>query len=379
MTAFRLSRHHLTKRAPAALATKVAGTMGGAQAQVLSAAQLSIWSRVRVPSIGVLDDAIWKERKLARVWCMRRTLFLVPSDEVALFIRGTAGRAEYNYRWARAKVSSGKLLDRLLDHMADFMNRPRSRNEIARHLESKGYRLRLKAGGGWGDSRAVPWVEVGGGQLPVGFLIHTLGAREAVCSGPSAGNESTYVRADRWVPNWKDVPRDEAEDGLLTKYLGAYGPSTLTDFALWMGLYVKDARKIWVRAHGKMAPVEVDGWKAELLGADASDMERAELEGTNLHLLPNFDAFLLGHRSHRNIVDARNHKRVYRDQGWVSPVLLANGRAAGVWSYHQRKGELEVRVDSFTRLSAAEKSQAEEAATGLGRFLGSERVRTTFV
>lgn len=93
---------------------------------------------------------------------------------------------------------------------------------------------------------------------------------------------------------------------------------------------------------------------------------------------PNFDTFLLGHKSHRNVVDERNHKKVYRDQGWVSPVLLVNGRATGVWSYGQRKDQLEVRIAPFTNLSAEAKSQAREEASGLGGFLGSEEVRTSF-
>src|SRR2546422_2463564 len=47
VAAFRLSRHHLASRAPASALVQVAGDMGGAQAQVLSAAQMSLWTRTR--------------------------------------------------------------------------------------------------------------------------------------------------------------------------------------------------------------------------------------------------------------------------------------------------------------------------------------------
>jgi hypothetical protein len=310
---------------------------------------------------------------------MRRTMFLVPSDELALFVRGTTRRAEYHYRWVPDGVSSRKLLDRLLDDVIEFLDRPRSRSEIALHLESKGHRLKLRAGGGWGDNRSVPCVEIGDGLISVGSLIHTIGAREAICSGPNIGNESTYVRADRWVPDWKDLARDEAEKGLVKKYLGAYGPSTLADFALWMGLYVKDAKELWIQVLKEVTQVDVEGWKAQVLEADASDLEGAKLDGPNVHLLPNFDTFLLGHKSHGNLVDERNHKRVYRDQGWVSPVLLVNGRTAGVWSYHQSRNGLEVRVEPFAKLPAIVKSRAREEASRLGQYLGSGGVDTSFV
>ncbi len=98
MAAFRLSRHHLSKRAPAAALGSAAGDMMGAQAQVLLAAQMSLWTRVEVPSIQDVDTALWKERTLVRAWCMRRTMFLLPSDELAIFTRGTARRPGYNLR-----------------------------------------------------------------------------------------------------------------------------------------------------------------------------------------------------------------------------------------------------------------------------------------
>jgi DNA glycosylase AlkZ-like len=94
VAAFRLSRHHLSKRAPAAALGSVANDMTGAQAQVLLAAQMSLWTRVKVPRIQDLDAALWKERTLVKAWCMRRTMFLLPSDELAVFARGTARRPE---------------------------------------------------------------------------------------------------------------------------------------------------------------------------------------------------------------------------------------------------------------------------------------------
>src|SRR5207245_8685969 len=47
VSAFRLSRHHLIDQAPASGLVQVAGDMGGAQAQLLSAAQISLWARTR--------------------------------------------------------------------------------------------------------------------------------------------------------------------------------------------------------------------------------------------------------------------------------------------------------------------------------------------
>src|SRR5512132_2200532 len=77
VAAFRLARHHLLERAPTKALLSVVGDMGGAQAQLLSAAQLSLWSRVRDLRITDIEDA-FRKRRLVKAACMRRTLFLVP-------------------------------------------------------------------------------------------------------------------------------------------------------------------------------------------------------------------------------------------------------------------------------------------------------------
>lgn len=97
VAAFRLSRHHLSERAPKKALISVAGDMAGAQAQLLSAAQISLWSRVRGLQIAHVEEAL-SERTLVKASCMRRTLFLVPSKELAIFIRGSARRAEKEVR-----------------------------------------------------------------------------------------------------------------------------------------------------------------------------------------------------------------------------------------------------------------------------------------
>ena len=352
--------------------------MAGAQAQVLSAAQMSIWARVRSATALGLDAAMWRDRTLVRAWGMRRTMFLLPAGELAVYARGTHRRSAYNLKLAEERASSGRALGRLLDDILDALAEPRTREDLAQMLRDRGHRLTSKAGGGWGDSRPVPFVRVGGASLSVGFLLHAISAKEVICSGPNAGNRATYVRADRWLPHWRDLPVEEAERGLLARYLRAFGPATLADFALWVGMYVPDAKHIWSLQSDNLVQVEAAGQQAWSLRSDLQDLEEATLDEPSVRLLPFFDSFLLGHRSHLNVVDEENRKKVYRAQGWVSPVLLAGGRARGVWSHVLRGRELRVTVTPFSALPSHAKALAEEEASDLGRFLGCADVETTF-
>ena len=377
VAAFRLSQHHLSNRQPSASMASVLAHIGGAQSQVLSAAQMSIWARVKGARIRRVNSAIWNDHTLVRAWAMRRTMFLLPSDQLAVFVRGTTRRAAYHFREALSRVGSKEKLDALLDAVLGALKEPRTRSDLAEILsKSHGYELKSKAGGGWGNKRPVPWIKVGEALLPVGWLLHVIAARDVIVSGPGDGNEATYVRADKWIPHWKDTTVEKAERELLVKYLRAFGPTTLQDFAVWAGMYVRDAKPIWESEAENLVHLDVEGWKASILQSDLWDLEKAELDEQVVRLLPYFDSFLLGHKSHRNLVDQRNHKKVYRDQGWVSPVLLVDGRAQGVWSHDQKKGILNVRVTPFSRISSDVSSQIREETSDLGRFLECSDVKT---
>src|SRR5437667_11888753 len=88
VAAFRLSRHHLSKRQPSASMASVLGDIGGAQSQVLSAAQLSIWARVKGARIRQVNSAIWSDHTQVRAWARRRTMFRITSEPPPDFVRG---------------------------------------------------------------------------------------------------------------------------------------------------------------------------------------------------------------------------------------------------------------------------------------------------
>jgi uncharacterized protein YcaQ len=379
VAAFRLSRHHLVARAPAGRMVSVLGDVAGTQAQLLSAAQIALWSRVRNVGLDDIATALWKDRVLVKAWCMRRTMFLLPSDSLALFVRGSARRARRETQWVLSHDVSERGLDRLLEGVLDALCRPLTQSALADELSgSLRYQKRyIAGGGGWGNRRKLPWIEVEGLALPAGYLLHLVGAVGVICSGPNVGAESTYVRADRWVPEWKDTTGEEAEGELLRHYLRAFGPATLADFRLWTGMFASDAKEIWERGEDEMTRVEVEGVSSFVLRSDLESLVEAELDRPVVRLLPYFDSFVLGHKSHRNIVSEGNHLKVYRPQGWVSPTLLIDGRAEGIWSYAKKKnGRLSVLLEPFTRLPRGVVSRLREEADDLGRFLGCPDVET---
>ncbi|MGD8402515.1 MAG: winged helix DNA-binding domain-containing protein [Anaerolineales bacterium] len=374
VTAFRLARHHLLERASAKKLLQVAGDMAGAQAQLFSAAQLSLWARVRDLRVEHIEKALI-ERSLVRTACMRRTLFLIPSSELALFVRGTARRAEKEIRWALGKGVPERVIERAIDVTLDAMNQPLTRPEIAERVSrALGVGKQNVHGGGWGSRRKVASVPVGALTYPVVDLLHLVGARGVVCYGPDRDGQPTFVRADVWIPGWQDVPEEQAENELLRRYLRTFGPVTVRDFAWWTGITLTEARAIWARQQAGLTSVDVEGWEGTVLQDDLDELKRTALDHPHVRLIPYFDSFLLGHKDRAHLVTKDRHAEVYRPQGWVAPVLLVDGRVAAVWKHVQEGKRLCLEMTKFGPLSKQITAQIREEAYDLGRFLGFKDV-----
>ncbi|HVN15788.1 MAG TPA: winged helix DNA-binding domain-containing protein [Anaerolineales bacterium] len=375
VAAFRLARHHLLERAPAKALVSVVDDMAGAQAQLLSAAQASLWSRVCDLEIAHIERAL-DQRAIVKVGCMRRTLFLVPSEHLAVFVRGTARRAEKEINWARRKGVPDHVLDAVIEAALSILDEPLTRSEIAERISQKlSVRTRFVYGGGWGSNQKLAAVPVGKLTYPVVSLLHLAAARGVICYGPSRGNEPTFVRADVWIPHWKDVSQEQAENLLLRRYLRAYSPATAADFARWAGLTLTDARGIWARQQADIVPVDVDGWNAEVLRDDLDELTQAKFDQTHVRLLPYFDTFLLGHEERTHLIAREHHARVYRAQGWIAPVVLVNGRVVAVWEQTRERDCIHIKVKKFGSISRRVVVGIREEAQDLARFLGASDMK----
>jgi len=95
--------------------------------------------------------------------------------------------------------------------------------------------------------------------------------------------------------------------------------------------------------------------------------------GRVVRLLGGFDHYVVAApRDAEAVLAADRRDCVYRPQGWLSPVLLVDGRMAGVWSHDVGGGRLAVTVEPFGRRTAAVKAGVEAEAERLADFLGGE-------
>jgi len=190
-----------------------------------------------------------------------------------------------------------------------------------------------------------------------------------ICYGPESGKEAVFIRVEQWLPKQREFSETEAQQMLLRRYLRAYGPATLQDFSKWTGLLMKEAKAVWEMLQEELVEISIEDEKAFLLRDDHDQLANGSLDGQVLRLLPHFDPYLLAHADKNHLVDSSHYKRVYRNQGWISPVILLDGKVIGVWSYTRRAKRWALAIEPFQKFSKAVRAKIEEEAASLGNFL----------
>jgi hypothetical protein len=356
VSGFRLRRHHLLDQPPAN-PVAICRDVCGVQAQVMSAAYLQLWARNHALRRGEIENTLWKERALVKTSLMRQTLHFIPTDEFPLYISAlrSSRRAGVLRVMARCGISEEDADAMTPVILRTLGNGPCKRAEIVAALRPKANKaVRFWLENSWGLVR-----------LPV--------ADGLVCYGSGENNEANFIRVDQWLPKvkMKLMPAAEAQRALLRKYLQAYGPATLADFSHWAGIPMSEVKEVGPQVDGGI--IEISSGKRPLLmlGEDVADFEK-HVSSKSIRLLPSFDVYLLAHREKDHLLGDQHYKRVYRNQGWISPVVLINGAVAGVWAYKPRGRKLEINIEPFGKLSKSERASIEHEVEELGKFFGSE-------
>ena len=351
MHAFRLARHHLLRRAPRGALLEVASAIGGAQAQVMSAAELQLATRSRA-KVEDVRAALWTDRTLVKTWLIRGTLHLIPAADLPIY-----SAAMRNLMWTPAWFKWLRMNERELDALVAAMgdalsDEPMTKEELtARVGRGRPKHIREAISGSWGS------------------LLKPAARRGLLAFGPSRGTNVTLVNPRHWLRGWKDVDTDEASAELARRYLRAYGPATKKDFVRWFGYLRRGRVDPWPALADELVDVDVEGTRLQILAQDARALARTA-PPRSVQLLPPFDPYLMGHSSRDHLFDKVHRWKVSRVAGWISAVVLVDGRVEGTWT-HARSGEtLVVNVAPFAALSASTQremgARAEDLASALG-------------
>ena len=359
--AFRLERHHLARRSPRKDLARVVRDIMGAQAQVMSAAELQIAVRVDC-TVEDVRQALWTDKTLVKTWLMRGTLHLAAAHDLPLYTAATSSR-----RWSQMRPSWLTYLQttesefwNVVDEVSAALDGTlRTREELIAVVgKGKSERIQKMLGSGWGG------------------MLKPAARSGQLCFGPNRGQSVTFVRPADWLGWWREVEPERALPEVARRYLRAYGPASRTDFARWWG--IGNSIAAWSGIQTELVKVAVEGARLDMLKSDLKAIEKARIE-TSVQLLPNFDPYLMGHASRDHLVARVHLSKVSRTAGWISAVVLVDGTIAGTWTYALAGKTLRVTVEPFRRLPSTVVRQIKLRAGELAEALGAAKIVVSVV
>ena len=322
--------------------------LGAMQAQDYIQALWAIGLRLKSPAVANIEQAI-SDGRIVRTWPMRGTLHFVPAEDARWMLKLSASRMLA--RDGRRLKQLG-LNEQIMEHCKDLFydalegNKGLSRPDMMRLVQRAGISTENQRG------YHILWYVAQSGLI---------------CLGPMQGKQQTFVLLDEWVPNSRNLSREESLTELARRYFASHGPATIHDFAWWAGLTVTEARAGLEAAKPELSSEAIDGkeyWmKSGAPGHIAYDESRVDL-------LPGFDEYLISYRDRSTVLaDEHAPKVVPGRNGVFRPVIVVGGRVVGTWKRRLKKNSMDITLSPFTSLDDAQQ-RVIEAARAYSDFVG---------
>ncbi|WP_084523406.1 winged helix DNA-binding domain-containing protein [Nocardia inohanensis] len=352
--AWRMRRQYVDPRAGRD-AVEVARRLCGVQAQVTSAAETAVALRRSAGEPGAVVAAL-NEGRLVKTWAMRGTLHaLTPDLAPSVLSLMASARTWEKPAWTRVSGATPEDVAALVDAVREILDGAvLTRDELVTALLKKPrfHPMEEHLRSGWGS------------------MLKPLAWQGALCHGPAQGTSITFANPAQLIPGWSGIPDpDTAAPAVISAYLGAYGPATPEIFNAWMfrGFLSKKTVRRWFSDLGEqLTEVEVEGRTGFVLTAHADELAATE-PARSVRLLGPFDQYVLGPGTNDTILLPGDHRaKVSRTAGWISPLVLIDGRIAGTWE--TTGADLVVSMFDDARAPLKElKGEAAHVARALGQ------------
>jgi hypothetical protein len=353
-----MRRQHLDPRTTLG-AAEIVGRLCGVQAQVWSAAETAVAVRQTKPDSDSVDRD-FAALSLMKTWAMRGTLHLLRPGDAGAYLSLMATTGFWRKpSWQRVSGVTPQQIDELTEKVAVILDGAvLTRDELVTRI------VAVKRFAGMEDRLRSGW----------GQVLKPLAWRGVLCHGPNQGNKITFTLPASQYPGWGKMPEPEqAAPTVIAAYLGAYGPATPEVFDRWLSLNSTSRPRLrqWFADLGDaLTEVDVEGRKALMLTEHVEEL--ADIDACKgVRLLGGFDQYLLGPGTNDEALLPKEHRSaVSRTAGWISPIVVVDGRVAGVWNIVDH----ELVVSAFPGTGRLPRKDLEKEAAHVARASGPRKL-----
>lgn len=328
--------------------------MGAVQSQDYAAAKWAIGLRLQHATDNAIEQA-FADGTILRTHVMRSTWHFVSPDDIRWLLALTAPQvnaalASYYHQFELDDAifeRSNAALIQALQGGKQF-----TRSEIAAVLKQATINV---------DN-----------LLRLGHLIIHAELDGVICSGARRGKQFTYALLDERVPPTRALDRDEALVELARRYFTSHGPATLRDFVWWSGLRVADARAALTMVSSQLMHESIDGQTYWFTDAPLPTKDSSP----TIHLLPNFDEYIVGYTDRRAIWNASYTQKLDGRKNFLfNHTIVIDGQVVGTWKRTINKNTCVLIPSFFTPLNESETRIFAASMEQHGAFLEKTSVR----
>jgi hypothetical protein len=295
-----------------------------------SSVYLAAWARMAHPSVAAVEEALYERRTLVRLLAMRRTVFVVPTEDAPIVQAAAAtGVARIERRRTAALVEQLGVPDakewQRQAEAATLAALERMGEATAQDLSRDVPMLAARA-------NLNPGQRIQGNVSMSSRMLLTLAVEGRVIRGRPRGtwlsNQYRWTTMERWLgSSLAELPVGEAQASLARRWLARFGPATEADLQWWTGWTLRDTRAALATAG--VTEVDVEGLGPAFALPD--DLEPTPAPAPWVALLPALDPTTMGWKA-RDWYLGLHRPALFDTAGNAGPTIWSDGRIVGGWA-----------------------------------------------
>lgn len=313
VNAFVLAKHHLTTGSRSSSVPRVVADIIGLHATAAATPYLSLFARMKHFTRDMLYTELYVKRSLAKVRCMRKTVFVLPRNILAEALVATRAMTELvSTQYSRYLGMSEEQYQETAGKVLQILKgRTMSSSEIKKELALK---------------------------LNVSAITNLMcDQAKLIRASPQGGwrsNAHTYALFSEWFPdiNLLTIRETEARAAMVKRYVRAFGPVTESDVSWWTGFPMREVRHT---LDGEdVTPVQIDNLDQEFyMSSDQVQVMNSTdpPDKNEVMFLPTLDPYPMGYRDRGRYLNTSYRDYVFDGSGNATSTIVVDGRITGVW------------------------------------------------
>jgi hypothetical protein len=303
----------------------------GLQAQAPRAPYVALWSRLRGFEPAELEGLVETRRVVRAAGMLRTTIHLVTAEDALAMrpiLQGVVARGFLSGSPFARQLVGVDIEALLAAGHALIAERPRSTAELGKLLLER-----------WPDRDPVALA------MAFRYLV-------PVIQVPPRGlwarsSRPVFMTTEAWLG--RSLGTDTAPDGLVLRYLAAFGPATSADIATWS--WLTDLRPVLDRLRPRLRTFQ-DEHGRELFDVPHGLLPDPETPAP-VRFLPEYDNVLLSHKDRARVTERDRKIPWPAGDGGVMGTFLLDGFTAGTWRVRRAGGRASLAIQPWEPLEAA--------------------------